>query len=75
MKLTCIGLLFFFTCEEAAPPPPAVLCETVAVWSKPFQESLHDEYARLKPEGAARRVIREHIQLRDRARACGSAKD
>lgn len=70
MTLTCIGFLFFFTCEQPAPPPPNVICETVAVWSKPFQDSLHDEYSRLKPDGAARRVIREHVQLRKRARAC-----
>lgn len=70
MKLVCVGLLVFFSCREEAPAPPVIVCPPVAEWSATYQKQLRDEVAALPPGAAARVAIRQHIQMRKRARVC-----
>lgn len=67
--MICYGFLFIFQCEAAA-IPPVVVCPAVNEWSKSYQARLADEIERMPAGSAAERALREHIQMRDRARKC-----
>lgn len=67
--MLCYGFLFIFQCEAAAIPPVAV-CPQVNEWSKAYQARLADEIERMPAGSAAELALREHIQMRERARRC-----
>lgn len=67
--MLCYGFLFIFQCE-AATVPPVVVCPSVTDWSKSYQSRLTDEIERMPAGSAAERALREHIQMRERARKC-----
>lgn len=67
--MICYGFLFIFSCETAA-IPPTVVCPDVPGWSKSYQARLADEIERMPAGSAAERALREHIQMRERARKC-----
>lgn len=68
--LVCVGFLFWFRCEAPPAPPPVVVCPPVTEWSQTYQRRLADEYEALAPGAAVRQAIREHIQIRKRAKVC-----
>lgn len=67
--MLCYGFLFIFQCE-AATVPPTIVCPGLNSWSKAYQAQLADEVERMPPGSAAERAIREHVQMRERARKC-----
>lgn len=67
--MLCYGFLFIFQCETAAIPPITV-CPRVNDWSKAYQARLADEIERMPAGSAAELALREHIQMRERARRC-----
>jgi len=69
MQLTCYGFLFIFQCETAA-IPPVVVCPQLTDWPKAYQARLADEIERMPAGSVAERALREHIQMRERARRC-----
>lgn len=70
MNIVCFGFLFVFACEAPLAPSPVRICPQITKWSQDYQERLASEFEAMPADGAARRAIREHIQSRQRARAC-----
>lgn len=68
--MICLGLLFVFSCPDQDIKPPVLICPPVIEWSRQYQARLADEIGRMPDDSAVSRAMREHLQMRDRARKC-----
>lgn len=68
--MICLGFLFIFSCQEQEMKPPVVICPPVAAWSRQYQARLADEVERMPGDSAAAHALREHLQMRERAKRC-----
>ncbi len=72
MNMVCWGFLVMFNCQMPSPPPEVVACPSIVVWTRDYQRRVADQFAGLSDE--MKQVLREHIQLRKKARECRDAQ-
>lgn len=66
--MVCYGLLFVMWCEPATAAAPKVVCPPVPAWSIELQRQAADELAAMPKNAAVRKMMRQHLQWRDRMR-------